>query len=67
MSERSYKKHTQCDYILSFKYSVVLEIESGELSISGALLKYGIQSRSTISRWLRKHSSYDLVTQKSRA
>ncbi len=37
-----YIKRTQRDYPLSFKLSVVREIEQGELSIRGALRKYGL-------------------------
>lgn len=52
-------KRTQKDYSLSFKLSVVKEIESGELSISGSLRKYGIQSHSTVLNWCRKYGTFD--------
>ena len=51
MEEKSkslYIKRTQRDYPMSFKLSVVREIERGELSIKGSLRKYGIQSHSTV-------------------
>ena len=54
-----YQKRTQKDYSLSFKHQVVFEIEQGELSTTGALKKYGIQSRSTIVGWLRKYGNFD--------
>jgi DNA mismatch repair protein MutS2 len=37
-----YVKRTQRDYSLSFKLQVVSEVESEELSITGALRKYGM-------------------------
>ena len=40
--EVRYVKRTQWDYSLSFKLQVVSEVESEELSIQGALRKYGI-------------------------
>src|SRR5690554_7395771 len=60
MEERSnYVKRTQRDYSMSFKLSVVKEIELGELSTTGACRKYGIQSRSTVVSWLRKFGTFD--------
>ena len=56
MEEKSkglYIKRTQRDYPMSFKLSVVREIEQGELSIKGSLRKYGIQSHSTVLNWCR--------------
>lgn len=41
---------------MTFKLSVVQEIEQGELTATGAVKKYGIQARSTIVSWLRKYS-----------
>ncbi len=38
-------KRTQKDYSLSLKHHAVKEVESGELSIQGALRKYGIFDR----------------------
>lgn len=54
-----YVKRTQRDYTMSFKLSVVQEIESFELSINGAMRKYGIQSYSTILNWVRKLGNFD--------
>ena len=48
-------KRTQKDYTFAFKLQVVDEIESGGLSQHAACRKYGIQARSTILSWLRKH------------
>ena len=58
-------KRTQKDYSLSFKLQVVQEIESGELSIIGALQKYGIQARSTLTNWKRKYGNLDFDNQYS--
>lgn len=52
-------KRSQKDYSLSFKHQVVREVESGELSIKGALRKYGIQSHSTVLNWVRKFGTFD--------
>ena len=52
-------KRTQKDYTLAFKMQVVDEIEKGELSQHGAVRKYGIQARSTVLTWLRKHGRLD--------
>lgn len=59
----SYVKRSQKDYSLSFKLSVVSEIERGELSPTGAVRKYGIQSRSTVVAWLRKYGTFDWENQ----
>lgn len=48
-------KRTQRDYTLAFKLSVVDQVEKGELSYKQAQERYGIQGRSTVLVWLRKH------------
>lgn len=48
-------KRTQRDYTLGFKLAVVAEVEQGELSYKQAQKKYGIQGRSTVLVWLRRH------------
>ncbi|MDO3628980.1 transposase, partial [Mucilaginibacter sp. BT774] len=58
-----YTKRSQKDYSLSFKHQVVLEIEQGELTATGAVRKYGIQARSTVVAWLRKYGNFDWVNQ----
>ena len=63
--ERIYTKRTQRDYTLTFKLNVVKEIETGESSIVEVCLKYGIQSRSTVSTWLRKYGTFDWENQTS--
>ncbi len=58
-----YVKRSQKDYSLSFKLQVINEIERGELSTTGAVRKYGIQSRSTVVNWLRKYGNFDWENQ----
>ncbi|RDL43208.1 IS3 family transposase, partial [Marinomonas piezotolerans] len=48
-------KRTQCNYSLAFKLAVVDQVEKGELTYKQAQNKYGIQGRSTVLVWLRKH------------
>lgn len=48
-------KRTQRDYTLGFKLQVVAEVERGDLTYKQAQRKYGIQGRSTVLVWLRKH------------
>lgn len=55
----SYVRRSQKDYSHSFKLHVVREVESGELSITGALHKYGIQSHGTVLNWIRKFGTFD--------
>lgn len=66
MEERlknEYLKRTQRDYSTSFKLQVVEEVERGELSITGSLRKYGIQSHGTVLNWLRKFGTFDWENQ----
>ena len=56
------QKRTQKDYSLPFKLKVVLEVEKGEMSYKKAQRKYGIQGRSTVLVWLRKHGSLEWQT-----
>lgn len=48
-------KRSQRDYTLAFKLAVVEQVEKGELSYKQAQARYGIQGRSTVLVWLRKH------------
>jgi len=63
--ENEYVKRTQKDYSYAFKLSVVQEVESGELGIKAAARKYGIQSHSTVTTWLRKHGNFDWINKSS--
>lgn len=55
-------KRTQRDYSLAFKMEVITEVEKGELTYKEAQRKYGIQGRSTVLVWLRKHGRLDWRT-----
>ncbi|MEJ6006868.1 helix-turn-helix domain-containing protein, partial [Paucibacter sp. AS339] len=48
-------KRTQRDYTMAFKLSVVEQVEKGELTYKQAQAKYGIQGRTTVLTWMRKH------------
>ncbi|WP_407293582.1 IS3 family transposase [Stutzerimonas zhaodongensis] len=52
-------KRTQRDYSLTFKLAVVDQVEKGELTYKQAQQRYGIQGRSTVLVWLRKHGRQD--------
>ena len=52
-------KRTQRAYTLSFKLSVVEQVEHGELTYLEAQKHYGIQGRTTVLTWLRKHGHLD--------
>lgn len=52
-------KRTQKDYSLTFKLSVVEQVEKGECTYSQAQDRYGIQGASTVLVWLRKHGRLD--------
>lgn len=61
MENQTEQKHkrSQRDYSLAFKLQVISEIEKGELSYKQAQKKYGIQGRSTVLVWIRKHGILD--------
>jgi transposase-like protein len=48
---------------MSLKLGIVQEVESGQLSVTAAKRKYGIQGRSTVLNWLRKYGSFDWENQ----
>lgn len=58
-SEFPYVKRTQKDYSMSFKLELVCAIENGELTATQAVERYGIQSRSTVTKWVRKYGTFD--------
>lgn len=65
MEEKDYQyvKRTQKDYNMSFKLQVVSEVERGEISVTGAQRKYGIQGNATVINWLRKYGTFDWENQ----
>ena len=58
-----YVKRTQKDYSMSFKLQIVQEIEQGQLTVTEATKKYGIQCRKTVIEWLRKFGNFDWENQ----
>lgn len=52
-------KRTQKDYTLAFKLQIVDEVEKGDFTYKEAQRHYGIQGRSTVLIWLRKHGRLD--------
>ncbi|MBH0005024.1 IS3 family transposase, partial [Pseudoalteromonas sp. SWYJZ12] len=52
-------KRTQRDYSLGFKLQVVDAVEKGDMTYKQAQKIYGIQGRSTVLTWLRKHGKMD--------
>lgn len=56
---KDHSKRTQKDYSLAFKLQVVNEVEKGLLTWKQSQRKYGIQGRSTVLVWLRKHGTLD--------
>lgn len=53
------KKRTQRDYKMGFKLAVISQVEKGEMTYKQAQKAYGIQGRSTVLIWLRKHGTLD--------
>ncbi|PTX12266.1 hypothetical protein C8N40_11464 [Pontibacter mucosus] len=58
-SKGGFLRKSQKDYSLAFKLSVVDQVEKGRLTYKQAQVKYGIQGRSTVLVWLRKHGQLD--------
>lgn len=61
--ETQYVKRSQKDYSMSFKLQVVQEIEQTGVGIKATARKYGIQSHSTVTNWLRKYGNFDWTNQ----
>ena len=47
------------NYTLQFKLQVVREVEDSVYTVSQAQRNYGIQSRSTVVKWLEKYGNFD--------
>lgn len=52
-------RRSQRDYGMGFKLAVVRQVEKGDLTYKQAQREYGIQGRSTVLVWLRKHGELD--------
>jgi transposase-like protein len=55
-------KRTQRDYSLAFKLQVINDVEKGLLTWKQSQVKYGIQGKSTVLVWLRKHGTLDWIS-----
>ncbi len=53
------KRRTLCDYTMGFKLQIVAAVENGDMTYKQAQKIYGIQGRSTVLTWLRKHGKLD--------
>ena len=53
------RRRSQRDYSMAFKLSVVEQVEKGEMTYKQAQKRYGIQGKSTVLVWLRKHGRQD--------
>ncbi|WP_409929565.1 IS3 family transposase [Janthinobacterium sp. KBS0711] len=60
-------RRSQRDYSLAFKLSVVEQVEKGELTYKQAQMRYGIQGRSTVLVWCRKHGLQDWTHPRGRS
>lgn len=58
-SNKTVAKRSQRDYTMGFKLAVVTQVEKGEMTYKQAQAHYGIQGRSTVLVWLRKHGKLD--------
>ena len=52
-------RRSQKDYTLAFKLQVIESVEKGSMTYKQAQKHYGIQGRSTVLVWLRKHGILD--------
>ena len=52
-------RRSQRDYTMAFKLRVVSQVEQGEMTYKQAQDHYGIQGKSTVLVWLRKHGNLD--------
>ncbi len=59
LSKWGYQRRTCKSYSMPFKLQVVAEVEAGTVSWKKVQRKYGIQGRSTVLVWLRKHGRLD--------
>lgn len=53
-TKQEYIKRTQRDYSMPFKMAVVQEVERIGIGICAVARKYGIQSETTVTTWIRK-------------
>ena len=58
-TESKRTRRSQRDYTMGFKLQVVAAVEKGDMTYKQAQRIYGIQGRSTVLTWLRKHGKLD--------
>ena len=61
-----YVKRTQRDYTMPFKLAVVQEVERTGIGVCTVARKYGIQSETTVTTWLRKYGNFDVANKTSK-
>ena len=68
MKENKHKfvKRTQRDYSMPFKLAVVQEVERTGIGVCAVARKYGIQSETTVTTWLRKYGNFDVANKTSK-
>ena len=59
-TKQEYVKRTQRDYSMPFKMAVVQEVERIGIGICAVARKYGIQSETTVTTWIRKYGNFDV-------
>lgn len=65
-TKQEYVKRTQRDYSMPFKMAVVQEVERTGIGVCAVARKYGIQSESTVTAWLRKFGNFDVANKTNR-
>ena len=61
-----YVKRTQRDYTMPFKLAAVQEVERTGIGVCAVARKYGIQSETTVTTWLRKYGNFDVANKTSK-
>ena len=65
-TKHKYVKRTQRDYSMPFKLAVVQEVERTGIGVCAVARKYGIQSETTVTTWLRKNGDFDVANKTSK-
>lgn len=65
-TKHKYVKRTQLDYSMPFKLAVVQEVECTGIGVCAVARKYGIQSETTVTTWIRKYGNFDVSNKTSK-
>lgn len=65
-TKHKYVKRTQRDYSMPFKLAVVQEVERTGIGVCAVARKYGIQSETTVTTWIRKYGNFDVANKTSK-